>query len=191
MLDELLRCTIRDGKTLGFGDGNYFVHDGIAKRESKVGGLEEGASLEQSRCSESVPTAVPNDLDPSLALDILGDDAITTAGLQEAHQRLKLLILLLPVPAFSVVNADSKSFTVELLNAFIVGESLTTRPDDGRDDGVVGEGFVERNFGSDTVLQEDNGCGRRDDGSEVVWKGWFGIEQGLIGAENCFPVRLA
>lgn len=156
LLDELLSCTIRDGKSLSFRDGHYFVHYGVAKRKCKVRGLEERASLEQSRCGESVPAAVPNDLDPSLALDILGNSTITTTGLQEAHQSLKLLVFLFPIPAFSVVNADSKTFAVELFNAIVVGKSLTTRPDDGGDDGVVGEGFVERNFSSDTVLQEDN-----------------------------------
>jgi hypothetical protein len=50
------------------------------------------------------------------------------------------------------------------------------------DDGVGGKGVVERGFGTDTILEEDDGCFGRDDGFELVGEGWLGVKKSLVRA---------
>lgn len=88
---------------------------------------------------------IPDNLDPSLGLDLFRDITFTLSSFQPLNERIQpfLLFLLHTGILASVIDTDGQCFSVELLgtglSVFLGGNRSSTRPDDSGDDGVIGE----------------------------------------------------
>jgi len=138
---------------------------------------------------------VPDNLDPSLSLDLFRHRTISLSGFQPRNKLVQSGLLLFSCSRVlvPVVHPDGQTFSVKLLStrlAVLFRQGFTTGPDDGGYDGVVGERIVEGCFGTYTILEEYDRGRWGNDWSELVRERWLGVEQRLVGHEHCMSARV-